>query len=54
MERSNYSDPITAFIEELYVTSNFDEAQGRLKECAAAIDQDFFLSNSETVRRPSS
>ncbi|KAL3910187.1 MAG: hypothetical protein SGPRY_009149, partial [Prymnesium sp.] len=49
MERSNYSDPITAFIEELYVTSNFDEAQGRLKECAAAIDQDFFLSNSETI-----
>ena len=48
IERSDYSDPITAFIEELYISSNFDEAQSRLKECAAAIDQDFFLSNSET------
>ncbi|KAL1525335.1 hypothetical protein AB1Y20_020195 [Prymnesium parvum] len=48
MEKANFSDPITSFIEELCVTSNFDEAQGRLKECAAAIDQDFFLSNAET------
>jgi len=48
IERANYSDPITAFIEELYVTSNFDSAQGRLVSCAGAIDQDFFLSNSET------
>mmetsp|Transcript_9847 Transcript_9847/g.29291 ORF Transcript_9847/g.29291 Transcript_9847/m.29291 type:complete len:436 (-) Transcript_9847:135-1442(-) len=47
IERSNYSDPITAFIEELYVASNFDEAQGRLKQCKDAIDTDFFLSNAE-------
>mmetsp|Transcript_24288 Transcript_24288/g.55272 ORF Transcript_24288/g.55272 Transcript_24288/m.55272 type:complete len:281 (-) Transcript_24288:280-1122(-) len=47
IERANYSDPITSFIEQLYVSANFDEAQSRLKECAAVMDSDFFLSNSE-------
>jgi len=46
-EKANYSDPITSFIEQLYVNSNFDEAQARLKECASVMDSDFFLSNSE-------
>mgnify|MGYP002631305588 CR=1 FL=1 len=42
-----FQDPITSFIEQLYVSANFDEAQSRLKECAAVMDSDFFLSNSE-------
>jgi len=46
-EKANYSDPITGFIEQLYVHSNFDEAQSRLKECSAVMDSDFYLSNSE-------
>ena len=47
MERVNYSDPITAFIEDLYLRASFDEAQSRLAGCAVAIDSDFFLSFAE-------
>jgi len=47
IERSSYSDPITSFLEELYVSANFDKAQQKLSECAAVIDADFFLCNAE-------
>ena len=47
IERAAYSDPILRFLEDLYVHCNFDDAQARLQECAVALDNDFFLSNSE-------
>lgn len=47
MERLNYSDPITQFLEALYSKCNFEAAQLRLQECAALIDSDFFLCNAE-------
>jgi len=47
MERSNFSDPVTRFLEDLHTHANFEDAQERLKECAALLDQDFFLCNAE-------
>jgi translation initiation factor 3 subunit E len=49
IERTNYSDPITAFLEELHARADFEAAQGKLKECSAVLDHDFFLSNSEEL-----
>jgi len=47
VERMNYSDPITRFLEALYTDCNFEVAQELLKECSTLLDNDFFLSNSE-------
>jgi len=47
VERPNYSDPITRFLEALYTECNFEDAQQMLQECATVLDNDFFLSNSE-------
>jgi len=47
IERMNYSDPITRFLEALYTECNFENAQQLLQECATVLDNDFFLSNSE-------
>jgi len=47
VERSNYSDPITRFLEALYTQCHFEDAQQLLQECATVLDNDFFLSNSE-------
>jgi len=47
IERANFSDPITRFLEDLHTHANFEDAQERLKDCAAVLDQDFFLCNSE-------
>jgi len=45
VERANYSDPITRFLEALYTDCNFEDAQQLLQECAIVLDNDFFLSN---------
>lgn len=49
LERSDYSDPITSFLEDLHLHADFEKAQERLKSCAAVLDGDFFLSNSEEL-----
>ncbi|QQP35461.1 Eukaryotic translation initiation factor 3 subunit E [Caligus rogercresseyi] len=38
-----YKDPITSFIEDLYVNFNFDGAQQKLRECEKVLVNDFFL-----------
>lgn len=43
-ESYEYSDPITQFLEDLFVNYDFDGAQQKLKECEAVIDNDFFLT----------
>ncbi|KNC96107.1 uncharacterized protein SPPG_08496 [Spizellomyces punctatus DAOM BR117] len=42
-ESHAYRDPITEFIECLYVNFDFDGAQQKLKECDEVIANDFFL-----------
>ncbi|TPX35092.1 hypothetical protein SmJEL517_g02522 [Synchytrium microbalum] len=42
-ESNSYSDPITEFVEALYVRFDFDEAQKTLKECDEVLSNDFFL-----------
>jgi len=42
-ESYTYRDPITSFIEDLYVKFDFDSAQQRLRECEAVLSTDFFL-----------
>ena len=42
-EKGNYSDPITEFIEALFVRFDFDAAQACLGECAKLLATDFFL-----------
>ena len=38
-----YQDPITEFIECLYVNFDFDKAQEKLRECETVLSNDFFL-----------
>merc|ERR1712241_44820 len=42
-ESYTYKDPITEFIECLYVSFDFDAAQTKLRECEIVINNDFFL-----------
>lgn len=42
-ESYTYRDPITEFVECLYVNFDFDGAQRKLRECATVLDNDFFL-----------
>merc|ERR1712112_391458 len=42
-ESYTYRDPITSFIEDLYVKFDFDSAQQKLRECEAVVNTDFFL-----------
>merc|ERR1719447_661845 len=42
-ESYTYRDPITSFIEDLYVKFDFDSAQQKLRECEAVLSTDFFL-----------
>merc|ERR1719233_131242 len=42
-ESYTYKDPITEFIECLYVSFDFDAAQTKLRECETVIINDFFL-----------
>ncbi|KAG1672627.1 hypothetical protein FOA52_002108 [Chlamydomonas sp. UWO 241] len=43
-EAYEYSDPVTSFLEDLFVHYDFDGAQHKLAECEAVIDNDFFLT----------
>ncbi len=43
-EAYQYSDPITQFLECLFVNYDFDGAQQKLIECEAVLDNDFFLT----------
>ncbi len=38
-----YKDPITEFLEALFVRFDFDEAQKHLKDCEKVLNNDFFL-----------
>mmetsp|Transcript_11927 Transcript_11927/g.32082 ORF Transcript_11927/g.32082 Transcript_11927/m.32082 type:complete len:498 (+) Transcript_11927:29-1522(+) len=42
-EANSYQDPITQFVECLYVNFDFEGAQDTLKRCEQAIKHDFFL-----------
>merc|ERR1719327_2427290 len=42
-ESYTYKDPITSFIEDLYVNFNFDGAQQKLRDCETVLVNDFFL-----------
>lgn len=43
LQQESYKDPITEFVESLYVNFDFDEAQSKLKECTTVIENDFFI-----------
>jgi len=43
-ESYEYSDPITQFLEDLFVHYDFDGAQHKLMECETVIENDFFLT----------
>ena len=42
-ESYTYKDPITEFVECLYVNFDFDGAQKKLTECKCVLVNDFFL-----------
>jgi len=42
-ESYTYKDPITSFIEDLYVNFDFNGAQQKLRECETVLVNDFFL-----------
>lgn len=42
-ESYTYKDPITEFVECLYVNFDFDSAQKKLRECESVLVNDFFL-----------
>jgi len=44
-ERYTYSDPVTKFIECLYVDFDFDTAQQKLGECDKVLENDYFLES---------
>jgi translation initiation factor 3 subunit E len=43
-ERYTYSDPVTKFLECLYVDFDFDQAQRQLGECERVLANDYFLN----------
>merc|ERR1719153_1933075 len=42
-ESYTYQDPITSFIEDLYINFDFDGAQRKLRDCETVLINDFFL-----------
>ncbi|EDV23058.1 uncharacterized protein TRIADDRAFT_50473 [Trichoplax adhaerens] len=55
-ESGAYKDPITEFLEHIYVNFDFDNAQQMLRECETVISNDIFLVSSlddfiESARR---
>jgi len=42
-ESYTYRDPITEFLEHLYINFDFDGAQQKLRECETVLSNDFFL-----------
>ncbi|KAG0621745.1 hypothetical protein M758_3G045100 [Ceratodon purpureus] len=47
-ERYTYSDPVTEFLECLYVNYDFEGAQQKLRECEELIVSDFFLGKQSS------
>mmetsp|Transcript_28902 Transcript_28902/g.67204 ORF Transcript_28902/g.67204 Transcript_28902/m.67204 type:complete len:443 (+) Transcript_28902:111-1439(+) len=45
-EQYTYSDPLTKFLECLYVNFDFEGAQEKLHECKLVLQSDYFLCNS--------
>jgi translation initiation factor 3 subunit E len=43
-EAYEYSDPITQFLDCLFVRYDFEGAQQKLVECEEVLDHDYFLS----------
>lgn len=43
MEEYQYSDPVTAFLKELYVEFDFEAAQQELRKAEKVVADDFFL-----------
>ncbi|KAG2227667.1 hypothetical protein INT45_004709 [Circinella minor] len=43
-EAYEYRDPVTEFVEALFVRFDFDDAQKKLKECEKVLANDFFLN----------
>ena len=48
-ETYNYRDPITEFVESLYVNFDFDKAQTKLRVCEEVLANDFFLTACDTA-----
>jgi len=46
-ESYTYRDPITEFLECLYVNFDFDKAQHKLRQCEAVLANDFFLVSKD-------
>ncbi|KAK3269113.1 Eukaryotic translation initiation factor 3 subunit E [Cymbomonas tetramitiformis] len=44
-EQHGYTDPITDFLDCLFVKYDFDGAQMKLRECEVVLQNDFFLTN---------
>jgi len=44
-ESYTYRDPITSFLEDLYVNFDFEAAQVKLRQCEKVLVNDFFLSS---------
>ena len=49
-ESYTYKDPITSFIEDLYVNFDFDSAQQKLQQCEMVLSTDFFLVSCLQVK----
>jgi translation initiation factor 3 subunit E len=45
LEEYQYSDPVTAFLKELYVEFDFEAAQLELKRAEEVVKNDFFLGD---------
>jgi len=43
LESENYRDPVTEFLECLFINYDFDSAQQKLRECEQVLANDFFL-----------
>ena len=46
-ESYTYQDPITSFIEDLYVNFDFDGAQQKLRDCETVLVNDLFLVRTD-------
>ncbi len=44
LESYEYSDPVTQFLDCVFVQYDFDGAQTKLKECELVLENDFFLA----------
>ncbi|KAJ2722956.1 eukaryotic translation initiation factor 3 subunit E [Coemansia sp. Benny D115] len=41
-----YRDPVTEFVEALYVDFDFDKAASKLEQCESVLERDFFLTGA--------